>query len=181
MTPEEREAQLLDSQITAALRGSSSDQTLAWLAAELRTEPPVRLRRRIGRSVLLRRWSVPQLAAAVLGMFLFWHGVSAIFMGRWIAENLSQPYTPHTSLEGGLAMMAVGTAAFACLVRREWLPVAALAAAPLGLAYGVGGISEVTVFAWGAVFHLSEGVAALAFLYFLWRGSRYRQWRSRKE
>ncbi len=176
MNPEE-----LDREISQALRGSTSDPALSWLVAELRTDPPRKLRRRISWTVWSRRWSAAQLAAAVLGMFLFWHGFTSIALGRWIAENINEAYSSHAAVEGGLAAMAVGIAALACLIKREFLPVAALSAVPLGLAYGVHGIGEVTVFAWGAVFHLSEGIVAIAFLYIWWHTSRYRQRRARKE
>ena len=176
MTPEE-----LEHEISQALAGKSADPALTWLASEFRTEPPARLRRRITRMVWLRRWSAAQWAAAVLGVVLFWHGLSSIALGPWIAQNIGEPYAPHATLEGGLAAIAVGTVAIACLLRREWLPVTLLAAVPLGLAYGVHGIGEVTVFAWGAVFHLTEGIAAIAVLYFWWRTSRYRRRGARKD
>ena len=176
MTPEE-----LDREISQALLGKSADPALSWLSAEFRAEPPARLRRRISRAVWLRRWSAAQWAAAVLGSVLFWHGLSSIALGRWIAQNIGEPFAPHSSLEGGLAAMAVGCAALACLIKREYLPVAALSAVPLGFAYGIHGIGEVTVFAWGAVFHLTEGIAAAAFLYFWWRTSRYGRRGSHKD
>ena len=180
MTDEEA-ADRLDAEITAALRGeakATTDPTVLWLATTIGATPPQRTYRRIAKAVVRkRRWVPAQLAAGVLAVLMLWHGLSNILFGEWIARALGEPFNAHVSLEGGTAYLAVGTALVACALNARLIPVAVAVGVPLGLSLGLHGIREINQFAWGAVFHLAEGTAAIVLLVtwlLMWRYSRRR-------
>lgn len=158
-----------------------ADPVVQWLSASLQTAPPKSLHRRIAREVRpAQRWSplLPRLAAAAMALILLYHSVGNFFFADWVAANLGEPYSPHATLEGGYAMLAVAVAVGAGAWRRKWLPVSVSAGVPLGVMLGAGGIAELGVFPLGAVFHLAEGVLAVVLFatWYFWRyGSRRRR------
>jgi hypothetical protein len=158
----------LDESIGRALRGAPSrhdDPTVVWLSAALRTDPPPTLLRRLGREHERRqqaRWRPAQVAAAALAALFLTHGIGNLVNSEWVAEGLGEAHSRHAFLEGGLAYTAVGIVMAAAVLRRTWLPLAALVGVPLGLVLGVRGVGEVGEFAAGAVLHLAEGVSAVA-------------------
>lgn len=166
---------------------ADADPVVPWLAASLRTTPSKSLRRRIAADVRraqppATRWSplLPRLAAAAMAMILVYHAVSSFFLADWIAANLGEPYSPHATLEGGYATLAVAIAVGAGALRRKWLPVSVSAGVPLGVMLGAGGIAELGVFPMGAVFHLAEGVLAVV-LFVTWYVWRYGSGRRRED
>lgn len=171
-------ADALDAEIVALHRGARVDPELQWLANAFDVEPSAALYRRVDAAMARRRarwWLAARLAAVVLGILIVWQGLSILILGQWISRNLGEPYAEHMAIEGAFAFIAAGLAVMASALQRRWLPLGIVAGVPLGFMLGVHGIPEVQVFAWGAVFHISEGVAAIVLLVtFLvaWRYSR---------
>ncbi|NMO04760.1 hypothetical protein HH308_26405 [Gordonia sp. TBRC 11910] len=171
-------ADALDAEIAAMRDGESADPQLRWLSNAMSVDPPSNLYRRIERGIGVRRarwWRAAQVAAVLLGLLICWQGVSILILGQWISRHLGEPYGEHMAFEGALAFIAVGIAVLASATRRRWLPLGIVAGVPLGLALGAHGVPEATEFAWGAVLHFSEGIAAIVVLVTFgvaWRYSR---------
>ena len=176
---EVRAAEALDAEIERALTGAVSPRTetvVALLATAIRVSPPATLARRLegehaGRE--RRRWRPVQVAAAALAALLLSQGLGNIVTGEWVARGIGEDFSPHTMREGGFALIGLGLAVAAGVLRRRWLPVSAAAGIPVGVALGISGLSEIGQFAAGAVLHTSEGVAALVLAVTLWRAHRY--------
>jgi hypothetical protein len=171
-------ADQLDREITAALAGRPSpttDAEVLWLAAALRPEPSASLGRRVDAVVAAyptRSWRVLQVVAAALAAVLAAQGLSNVGWGDWVAENLGEAPSPHASVEGGLALLAVAVAVAAGAFRRRWMAASVMAGGPLGVVLGVRGIGEVGEFPGGAVLHLAEGCLGAALLVAWWRYRR---------
>lgn len=160
----------------AGVAGPGEDTTVLWLASAMRADPPAALARRIHAEHERReqrRWRPVQLVAAAIAALMLSQGVGNIVSGAWVARGLGEDYSPHAFLEGGLALIAVGIAIAAGVLRRSWLPVSVAAGAPLAVAFGVNGIAEVGEFAAGAVLHLTQGVLGIALAVLWWRARRY--------
>lgn len=163
-------AEALDVEIEALLGGAAgpdSDPTLTWIAASVRTDPPPGLARRI--AVERRRWQrrrfLPvRIAGALLAYLFLSHGFGNFFIGGWVADNLGQAESPHAVTEGSLALIAVGIAVTIGVVWQRFLAVAVGSGVPLGVAFGVLGLSEAPTFGVGAALHLSQAAAAIALL-----------------
>ena len=176
---EVRAAEALDAEIDRVLSGAatrSTEPVVALLATAIRVEPPRGLAARIEREQARRegiRWRPVQVAAAALAALLLSQGVGNIANGEWVARGIGEDFSPHTMREGGFALIGLGLAVAAGVLRRRWLPVSAAAGIPVGVALGINGISEIGHFAAGALLHTSEGVAALALAVTFWRAHRY--------
>ena len=178
--PEEvRAAEALDAEIDRVLRGSASlatEPVVALLAAAVRVGPPRGLAARLEAEQAHReriRWRPVQVAAAALAALLLSQGIGNIANGEWVARGIGEDFSPHTMLEGGFALIGLGLAVAAGVLRRRWLPVSAAAGVPVGVALGINGASEIGHFAAGALLHTSEGLAALALAVTFWRAHRY--------
>lgn len=171
-------ADALDAQISAMHGGASADLELTWLSGALSVDPPAGVYRRIERELARRRarwWLAARVAAVALGVLIVWQGLSILLLGQWISRNLGEPYAEHMAIEGAFAFIAAGLAVMASALQRRWLPLGIVAGVPLGFMLGVHGIPEVDTFAWGAVLHIGEGIAAIVLLVtfvFAWRYSR---------
>lgn len=173
-------AERLDGEITELLAGRPAARTepaALWLAASLRSTPPLSLRRRVAGIVRETRggwhqWAV-RLAAAALGLTFVLHGASNQVLSEWVAAQLGEPHSWHAYLEGGWALIAAGIAVGAGALRRRWLPVSVGAGVPLGVLFGLHGVPELGVFALGAALHLTEGLLAVVLLVTWWLSSRY--------
>jgi hypothetical protein len=176
---EVRAAEALDAEIDRVLSGAatrSTEPVVALLATAIRVEPPSGLAVRIEREQARRetiRWRPVQLAAAALAALLLAQGVGNIANGEWVARGIGEDFSPHTMREGGFALIGLGLAVAAGVLRRRWLPVSAAAGVPVGVALGINGISEIGHFAAGALLHTSEGIAALVLAVTFWRAHRY--------
>lgn len=182
------EAERLDAQIDALLGGSTqaSDPLLWGLAVALRTDPPAAARRRVAAvaagqpvasrarpRVARRATTIARWAAAALALLFIGHGVGNTISGEWVAAGLGEPYSPHAFAEGAWAIVAAGLAVGAGALRTRFLPVSVGAGVPLGTALGVHGVGELSVFAYGAALHLTEGVVAAVLLLTGWLAWRY--------
>jgi hypothetical protein len=176
---EVRSAEALDAEIDRVLAGSVRPPTeplVALLATGIRVEPPRGLGARVEREHTRRerlRWRPVQVAAAALAALLLSQGVGNLANGEWVARGIGEDFSPHTMREGGFALIGLGLAVAAGVLRRRWLPVSASAGVPVGVALGINGISEIGHFAAGALLHTSEGIAALALAVTFWRAHRY--------
>ena len=176
---EVRAAEALDEEIGRALGGDvgpATDRVVTLLAAAIRAEPPRRLAVRVDREHAARerrRWRPVQVAAAALAALLLSQGIGNLASGEWVARGIGEDFSPHTMREGGFALIGLGLAVAAGVLRRRWLPVSAAAGVPVGVALGINGISEIGHFAAGALLHTSEGVAALVLAATFWRAHRY--------
>ncbi|MCR8895804.1 hypothetical protein NWF34_02425 [Gordonia sp. GONU] len=183
-------AERLDDDIAAVLAGTARpgavDPDLVLVANAFRRQPSAstyaaveaRIAYSRPRATGRWRWSIAQVAAAVLGLVLVVHGVVNMVAGEWISTSLGEPHNQHAMIDGGLAFMAIGAAIAVASTRRRWLPVAVIVGVPLGLIMGGRGVHEIGVFAWGAVAHGSVGLAAIVLLvtYLVaWRYSRRRR------
>lgn len=176
---EVRAAEALDAEIERALDGEvgpATEPLVALLAAAIRVQPPRALAGRIEAEHAnreRRRWRPVQVAAAALAALLLSQGIGNIANGEWVARGIGEDFSPHTMREGGFALIGLGLAVAAGVLRRRWLPVSAAAGVPVGVALGINGISEIGHFAAGAVLHTSEGIAALVLAATFWRARRY--------
>jgi hypothetical protein len=176
---EVRAAEALDADIERALRGSvgaGTEPMVALLATAIRVEPPAGLAARVEREHAHReqqRWRPVQVAAAALAALLLSQGIGNIVNGEWVARGIGEDFSPHTMREGGFALIGLGLAVAAGVLRRRWLPVSTAAGVPVGVALGINGISEFGHFAAGAALHTSEGVVALVLAVTFWRAHRY--------
>lgn len=160
----------------AGVAGPDEDATVLWLAGALRATPPPALARRVHaehEQLEQRRWRPVQLVAAAVAALMLSQGVGNIVNGAWVARGLGEDYSPHAFLEGGLALIAVGIAVAAGVLRRSWLPVSVAAGAPLAVVFGVNGVGEIGEFAAGAALHLTQGALGLALAALWWRARRY--------
>lgn len=182
----------LDDDIAAVQAGSarpgSVDPDLVAMANAFRREPSASTYAAVERRVAEARprasrwrWSLAQVAAAVLGIVLVVHGVVNMVAGEWISTSLGEPHNQHAMIDGGLAFIAIGAAIAVASTRRRWLPVAVIVGVPLGLVMGGRGVHEIGVFAWGAVAHGSAGLAAIALLVTYLIAWRYSHRRGREE
>jgi len=176
---EVRAAEALDAEIDRVVGGSArlgTDPVLTLLAAAIRVDPPAGLARRVRAEHARReriRWRPVQVAAAVLATLLVSQGVGNLFNGAWIARGIGEDFSPHTMREGGFALIGLGLAVAAGVLRRSWLPVSVVAGVPVGLALGINGTSEIGHFAAGALLHTTEAIAAIALVVTFWRARRY--------
>lgn len=172
-------AEALDAEIDRVLVGrprSTADPVITWLTAAVRSDPPAAVATRVEVEHARReqaRWRPVQVAAAALAALLLSQGIGNIVNGPWVARGVGEPYSPHTFIEGGFALVAAGIAVAAGVFRRSWLPVSVTAGVPLGVALGVHGLPEVGEFAAGAVLHLSQGAIAVLLGLAWWRARRY--------
>ena len=171
-------AEALDRQIDAVLAGRAGPEVapeISWLSAAVRTDPPPGLAARIERAherrVRLRLRPVRYAAAAMAYLFLS-HGLGNLFVGDWVARGVGEHHSPHALGEGGFALIAVGIAVLAGVLRPRMLPVSVAAGVPLALVLGVYGIGEVGVFAAGAALHLTQGVLGVVLGVTFWRARR---------
>lgn len=172
------EAESLDREIDAVLAGRSgpdADRTLQWITVATRVDPPRRLAEQVhaAHERERRRWWTPfRWSCAAMAYLLVAQGVSNLFLGEWVADGLREPHSPHVTRELSFALVAAGIAVAAGALRRRWAPVSAAAGAPLGIALGISGTSEIGVFAAGAALHLTQGAAAVGLAYTYWRYRR---------
>jgi hypothetical protein len=141
-----------------------------------RSEPPPALSARVKAIVRRerRRWLHAQAAAAVLAVLLLAQGLSNLLAGDWVARRLDVPFDSHTAFEAGILLVALGGVVLAGAFVRHWLDLAVVAGVPVGLAFAVGGASELAEFPAGGVLHLSQGVAAVALAMLWWRARALR-------
>ena len=178
-TDDMRAAEALDAEIDRVLAGGASAGTeplVALLATAIRVEPPVALAARIEREEArraARRWRPVQVAAAAMAALLLSQGLGNLFNGAWVARGIGEDFSPHTMREGGFALIGLGLVVAAGVLRRSWLPVSVAAGAPVGVALGLHGTSEIGQFAAGALLHSAEGIAAIALVVTWWRVRRY--------
>lgn len=169
------DAEALDAQIDALLAGRPAPDAppaLTWLHAAVRTDPPPGLAARVEARhdrVLRRRWRPVRYAAAAMAYLYISQGLGNLVVGEWIAEGIGEDYSPHLTREGGFALIAVGLAVLAGVLRRNLVPVSVVSGVPLGIALGISGIGEIGVFAAGAVLHITEGIVAVLLAVTAWR------------
>lgn len=169
------EAAALDARIDALLAGRSAPDTpptLTWLHAAVRTDPPPGLAARIEdrhERVLRRRWRPVRYAAAAMAYLYISQGLGNLFVGDWVADGIGEDFSPHANRESAFALVAVGLAVLAGVVRRRLVSVSVVSGVPLGIALGISGVSEIGVFAPGAALHLTEGVVAVVLAVTAWR------------
>lgn len=172
---EEAAAEATDAQIQSVLDGrpdADAPAAITWLSAAVRTDPPARLAARIEERherVLRRRWRPVRYAAAAMAYLYISQGLGNLFIGSWIAEGIGEDFSPHLTREGGFALIAVGIAVLAGVLRRNLVPVSVVSGVPLGIALGISGIGEIGVFAAGAVLHITEGIVAVVLAVTAWR------------
>ncbi|MFL6205024.1 MAG: hypothetical protein ACJ739_06705 [Acidimicrobiales bacterium] len=176
---EVRAAEALDAEIDRVIGGAArltTEPVVALLATAIRVDPPSDLARRV-RAEHARleqvRWRPAQVAAAVLATLLVSQGLGNLVNGAWIARGIGEDFSPHTMREGGFALIGLGLAVAAGVLRRSWLPISVVAGVPVGLALGVNGTSEIGHFAAGALLHTTEALAAIALVVTFWRARRY--------
>jgi hypothetical protein len=176
---EVRAAEALDAEIDRVLGGAARPGTepiVTLLATAIRVDPPRALASRIEREVARRAtslWRPVQVAAAAMAALLVSQGLGNLFNGAWVARGIGEDFSPHTMREGGFALIGLGLVVAAGVLRRSWLPVSVAAGAPVGIALGVSGTSEIGHFAAGALLHSAEGIAAVALIVTWWRVRRY--------
>ncbi|MGQ0833085.1 MAG: hypothetical protein ACT4OV_15565 [Microthrixaceae bacterium] len=168
----------LDAEIGRALGGDlgDADETITWLVAAMRVDPPAALAARVEADHERReraRWRPLQIVAAVFAVNLLSHGIGDMFVGGWVSRSLGEHYSPHAFREGGFALIAAGVAVGAAAVRRSWIPVSVAAGVPLGVSLGIYGLPEVGEFGAGAALHLTQGALGVALGVTWWRGRRY--------
>jgi hypothetical protein len=172
-------AEALDAEIDRVLGGAarpSTEPIVALLATAIRVEPPVALARRVQTEHARReriRWRPVQVAAAALAALLLSQGMGNLFHGAWVARGIGEGFSPHTMREGGFALIGLGVAVAAGVIRRTWLPVSVVAGVPVGVALGLSGTSEIGHFAAGALLHTTQGLVAIALAVTFWRARRY--------
>jgi hypothetical protein len=176
-------ALLLDRAVDDALAGRVASNVDAATGAALRRlveahegEPPPALAAQIGAAVRRaeqRRWLPVQVAAAVLACLLLGQGLGDLFNAEWVARNLGVAFDSHAYFEGGVVLLSLGAVVMAGALARRWIDIAALAGAPVGVAFAINGFSELAEFPAGGVLHLSQGAAALALAVLWWRARRY--------
>ena len=179
LTPQEvAAAEALDLQIDAVLAGRAGPDVapeLSWLSAAVRTDPPPTLGRRIEErheQWFRRRVRPVRYAAAAMAYLMLSQGFGNLFIADWVARGLNEQHSPHAAREGAIAMMAVGIAVLAGVLRPRMLPVSVAAGVPLALALGVFGIGEIGVFAPGAALHITQGVVGIVLAVTFWRFRR---------
>ncbi len=171
-------AEELDRAIDAVLAGRAGPAVaseLGWLTAAVRTDPPPALAAGVEASherVLRRRWRPVRYAAAALAYLLISQGVGNFFVSDWVARGIGEAHSPHLAREGGFALVAAGIAVLAGVLWRRMLPVSVATGTPLAVGLGFMGISEIGVFAPGAVLHLSQGVVGIALAALFWKVRR---------
>lgn len=174
---DERAAALeLDQRVDDALAGRPPDTLLGRLVELHRSEPPQALAARVRsevRRVTGRRWLAARVAAAVLAAPFLAQGVGSLLWGRWVASNLHVAFDSHVFFESGVLLLALGGVVLAGALRRQWLDLAVVAGASVGLVFGVGGASELREFPAGGLLHLGQGLAAAALVVLWWRARRY--------
>jgi hypothetical protein len=170
-----------DEQIDDVLAGrgvAATDPTVLWLAATARPAAPPTLLARIEAQMTITRSDRPGLflsiVASVLAIAFVVQGLGGLVMGEWIADNLGEPYAPHLSLEGGLALIALGVCAAAGAVSRRWSTVSVLTCTPLAIGFGLHGFTEVGVFAAGVALHAVEGICGVLLAVAWWWDRRDR-------
>jgi hypothetical protein len=178
MTEPDAAAQL-DAAVDDALAGrpaagvdAATASVLTRLVAAHATQPPPALAARI-RAAERSRWQPARLAAAALAMLFLGQGLSNLVAGRWVAGQLDVAFDAHASFESGILLLALAGVVLAGAIARRWLDIAALAGAPVGLAFAIVGLSELSEFPGGGVLHLGQGVAAVALIALWWRARRY--------
>lgn len=123
---------------------------------------------------LRRRWLVVRGLAVALGVAFVFNGAGNVFLGRSIAENLGEPYSPHVWREGGVALAAIGLVLLIAAARpRRLLSPAAIVACPLAAYYGVVGVGEFDDWVNGGVLHTTQGVLGIALAVGLFWARRY--------
>lgn len=153
--------------------------TVLWLMAEARPDPPPALLARIDAAVAPprpRRSDRPgrflTVVAAVVALLFVFQGIGNLTVAEWIADGLGEPYAPHAFREGGLAMIAIGVCAAAATVSRRWSAASVLTCAPLAIGFGLHGFTEIGVFGAGVALHLTQGVCGVLLVYAWWRDRR---------
>lgn len=175
---EVRAAEALDREVDSVLAGRSgpgTDPALLWLANAARPPAPGTLLtgvRRTVRAAADRAWRSVRVAAAALGALLAAHGLGNILNGAWVARGLGEDHSPHASLEGGLALLAVAAALAVGVLRPQRLGPGLAGAVPLGLVLGIQGVRELGTFGYGAALHLTEAALAVAAAVLWWRTRR---------
>ena len=171
-------ADALDRQIDAVLAGRAGRDVapaLSWLSAAVRTDPPPALAGRVEREHerrLRRRLRPVRYAAAAMAYLFLSHGFGNLVVGDWVSRGVGEQHAPHALGEGGFALVAVGIAVLAGVLRPRMLPVSVAAGVPLALVLGVYGIGEVGVFAAGAALHLTQGALGIVLGVTFWRSRR---------
>lgn len=171
-------AEELDREIDSVLAGRAGPGVapeLGWLSAAVRTDPPPSLASRVEANherVLRRRWRPVRYAAAALAYLLISQGIGNFFVSDWVARGIGEAHSPHLAREGGFALVAAGIAVMAGVLWRRMLPVSVATGTPLAVGLGFMGISEIGVFAPGAVLHLSQGVVGIVLAALFWKVRR---------
>jgi len=78
----------------------------------------------------------------------------------------------HLAREGGFALIAAGIAVLAGVLWRRMLSVSVATGTPLAVGLGFVGISEIGVFAPGAVLHLRQGAVGIVLAALFWKVRR---------
>ena len=177
------DADALDQAIDDALAGQtpsgveqSVGAVLVRLASAYSEPVPLALDSRIRRVVNSdsgRRWFPARVAAACLAVAFATHSFGGFFLGEWVAEQVGGHYDAHTSVENGVAFLALTALLVAGALRARWLDLAAAVAAPVGVFLGINGAPELVSAPSAGSLHLFEGVAAVALLALWWRARRY--------
>jgi hypothetical protein len=173
------EAEALDARIDDVLAGRPErtvEPEVLWLATAMRSDPPPSLAQRVrtrGERALRRQWLPVRIAAAAMAYLYISQGIGNLAFGDWVARGVGDDYSPHLTREGGFALIAVGIAVLAGVVSRQMLPVSVVAGVPLALVFGIAGITEIGVFAAGAVLHITQGVVGVILAVTFWQYRRY--------
>jgi hypothetical protein len=171
-------ADALDDQIEALQSGRPVADVPAGvllLHVALRTDPPAALATRVEADIereMARSWRPFRWVAALLAYLFISHGLGNLVVGDWVADGIGESFSAHANREASFAMIAAGLAVGAGALYRRFTSVSAVAGVPLGVGLGLGGISEIGVFAPGAALHLSQGVVAIALAVIFWRYRR---------
>jgi hypothetical protein len=176
-------AQRLNEAVDEALAGRTTpdvDPSTGALVRMLvdagRAEPPAALAARVASTVRRaerRLWRPAQLAAAALGFAFLFQGIGSLTSGRWVARHLDTPFDAHTFFEGGVVLLALGGVLLAAAVARRWIDLAVAAGVPVGVAFAIHGLPELSEFPAGGALHLTQGVFALALGLLWWRARSY--------
>lgn len=180
--------QAVDAAAAGRPAGDLDDATAALVDGLLRihrveTPPglPAAVRRRARERARDRASLAPRVAAGALAAAFLVQATGSLLLGPWVAAGLGVPYDGHAMFESGIALLGVTGVLLAGALARRWLDLATAAGVPVGVAFAIHGLPELSVFPAGAALHLAEGVLAIALaaLWWRWRRDVSRRWTKR--